>query len=77
VRHEGAGRAYAKFLVDDPDAIIVREVQGGHATVFELIVAPDDKGRVIGKGGRVANAMRTLLHVAAIKKGKRVTLVIV
>jgi predicted RNA-binding protein YlqC (UPF0109 family) len=67
----------AKSLVDDPDAVRVHEVQGAHATVFELMVAPDDKGRVIGKGGRVANAMRTVLHVAAIKKGKRVTLVIV
>lgn len=64
----------AKSLVNEPDAVIVREVHGASATIFELSVAPDDKGRVIGKGGRVANAMRTLLRVAAAKERKRVTL---
>ena len=67
----------AKALVNDPDAVVVREIEGTSATVFELSVAPDDMGRVIGKQGRVANAMRTLLRVAAVKEGKRVTLEIV
>ena len=67
----------AKSLVNDPDAVVVREIEGANSTVFELSVAPDDMGRVIGKQGRVANAMRTLLRVAAVKEGKRVTLEIV
>jgi predicted RNA-binding protein YlqC (UPF0109 family) len=67
----------AKAVVDDPSRVEVREVEGATSTIFELSVAPDDMGRVIGKGGRVANAMRTLLRVAAVKEGKRVTLEIV
>ena len=67
----------AKAIVDDQDAVIVREIEGTSATIFELSVQPDDMGRVIGKQGRVANAMRTLLRVAAVKEGKRVTLEIV
>jgi hypothetical protein len=67
----------AKALVNDPDSVVVREVEGASATIYELSVAPEDMGRVIGKQGRVANAMRTLLRVAAVKEGKRVTLEIV
>ena len=67
----------AKFLVYNPDAVVVREIEGVTATVYELSVAPEDMGRIIGKGGRVANAMRTLLRVIAAKEGKRVTLEIV
>ena len=67
----------AKALVNDPDAVVVRELEGASATIYELSVAPEDMGRVIGKQGRVANAMRTLLRVAAVKEGKRVTLEIV
>ncbi len=67
----------AKSLVDDPNAVIVHAVSGDSATILELSVAPDDMGRVIGKKGRVANAMRTLLSVAAVKEGKRVRLEIV
>jgi predicted RNA-binding protein YlqC (UPF0109 family) len=67
----------ARSLVDQPDAVVVREIEGVSATIYELSVAPDDMGRVIGKQGRVANAMRTLLRVAAVKDGKRVTLEIV
>jgi predicted RNA-binding protein YlqC (UPF0109 family) len=67
----------AKAVVDDPARVEVREIEGATSTIFELSVAPDDMGRVIGKGGRVANAMRTLLRVAAVKEGKRVTLEIV
>ena len=62
----------AKSLVNDPDAVSVREVEGGTVTVFELSVAPDDIGRVIGRGGRVVNAMVLLLNVAAAKKTKHV-----
>ena len=67
----------AKAVVNDPDSVIVREIEGSSATIFELSVTPEDMGRVIGKQGRVANAMRTLLRVAAVKEGKRVTLEIV
>ncbi len=67
----------AAALVDEPDKVRVNEVSGSHSVVLELHVAPDDVGRVIGKGGRVANAMRNLLRVAALRDGKRVNLEIV
>jgi hypothetical protein len=64
----------AKELVDDPDAVNVSQVRGQHATIIKLRVAPDDKGWVIGRRGRVANAMRTLLRVAGANQGKRRTI---
>ena len=64
----------AKSLVDEPGKVHVEEIRGSHSIVLELHVAPDDVGRVIGKGGRVANAMRSLLRVAALREGKRVSL---
>jgi predicted RNA-binding protein YlqC (UPF0109 family) len=67
----------ASSLVDDPSQVQVREIRSTSSVVIELRVARDDMGRVIGKNGRVANAMRTLLKVAAVKKGKRATLEIV
>ena len=67
----------AKSLVDDPSQVSVTEIQGTTSTILELRVAPEDMGRVIGRNGRVANAMRTLLKVVAAKQGKRVTLEIV
>ncbi len=67
----------AKALVDDPDQVRVEEIEGTNATIFELHVGGEDMGRVIGKEGRVANAMRTLLRAAAARQGRRVTLEIV
>jgi len=67
----------AKSLVDDPAGVAVSEIGGANSMILELHVAPDDMGRIIGKGGRVANAMRTLIRVLAAKEGKRVTLEIV
>jgi predicted RNA-binding protein YlqC (UPF0109 family) len=67
----------AKSLVDHPDEVQVEEITGARSVIFELHVAPSDMGRVIGKHGRVANAMRSLLHVASIKSGKRAILEIV
>ena len=68
----------ARSLVDDPASVEVTETEtGSSAIVLELRVAPDDMGRVIGKSGRVANAIRALLRVVAAKEGKRVTLEIV
>jgi hypothetical protein len=61
----------AKELVDHPDDVRVTLLRGGQATVLRLYVAPGDKGWVIGRQGRVANAMRTLLRVAASTKGNR------
>jgi predicted RNA-binding protein YlqC (UPF0109 family) len=67
----------AKALVDDPEQVLVEEIEGTSATIYELRVASEDMGRVIGKQGRVANAMRTLLRAAAARQGRRVTLEIV
>ncbi|NDJ77256.1 MAG: KH domain-containing protein [Chloroflexi bacterium] len=67
----------AKSLVDDPSQVQVTENASGSATTLELEVAQEDMGRVIGKNGRVANAMRVLVRVVAAKKGQRVTLEIV
>jgi len=67
----------AKFLVDDPSQVNVTELQGSSSVVLELSVAPEEMGRVIGRGGRVVNAMRTLLRAVGGRQGKRVTLEIV
>lgn len=67
----------ARSLVDDPSQVSVTEIEGETSVILELRVAPEDMGRVIGKGGRVANAIRTLLRVIAAKQGKRVTLEII
>jgi predicted RNA-binding protein YlqC (UPF0109 family) len=67
----------AKSLVDHPEDVQVREAGGGSRRRLELSVAKDDMGRVIGKGGKVANSIRTLLRVAAEKEGKHATLDVV
>ena len=68
----------ARSLVDQVDKVEVTQQKGpGGRIKFELRVAREDMGRVIGKGGKVANAMRILLRVAAVRQGKRVTLEIV
>lgn len=67
----------ARSLVDDPSQVHVVEVVSGASVMLELHVAPEDMGRVIGKGGRVANALRTLVRVVAVREGKRVSLDIV
>ncbi len=66
----------AKKLVDEPDQVNVQRRSTGSTIILELHVAPNDTGRVIGKGGNVANAMRTLLRVADTKS-KRVILKII
>ena len=63
-----------RSLVDDPSRVSVKESRSGDTVIFELHVAPEDAGRVIGKNGRVANSIRSLLRVAAAKEGKRVQL---
>jgi predicted RNA-binding protein YlqC (UPF0109 family) len=67
----------AKALVDSPDEVAVREIDGDQTTVIELKVAPGDLGKVIGKQGRTARAMRTLLRAAGMKLKKRFVLEIV
>jgi predicted RNA-binding protein YlqC (UPF0109 family) len=67
----------ARGLVEQPDQVRVREVQDGEATVLELSVADDDYGNVIGRGGRTASALRTIVKSAGAKRGRRVFLDIV
>ena len=56
----------AKFLVEDPSSVVVNEIEGEQTIILELRVAPEDMGRVIGKQGRIAQAIRTLVKAAAI-----------
>ena len=61
----------ARSLVDNPDAVVVTEVEGEQTSVLELKVAKEDLGKVIGKQGRTARAMRTILSAASTKETKR------
>ena len=63
----------AKALVDHPEAVHVRQIEGERAIVIEVKVAPDDIGKIIGKQGRIVNALRTVVKAAAVRTGKRVT----
>lgn len=67
----------AKSLVDSPDQVEVNEVEGEKSTIIELKVADEDMGRVIGKQGRIAKAIRTVVTAAAIKDNKRVVVEII
>jgi len=64
----------AKSIVNSPDDVVVTEETDDNGVMLKLQVAEDDKGRVIGKQGRIAEAMRTLIKVKAAKAGTRVTL---
>jgi predicted RNA-binding protein YlqC (UPF0109 family) len=64
----------AKALVDEPDQVQVNAVDGEQTTVLELRVAPNDLGKVIGKQGRTARSIRTILGAASMKLKKRYTL---
>ncbi|MDR2630183.1 MAG: KH domain-containing protein [Spirochaetaceae bacterium] len=64
----------AKSLVDDPSSVVINVVEGEKATILELRVASEDIGKVIGKHGRIAKAIRTVLQAATAKSGKRITL---
>jgi uncharacterized protein len=61
-----------RALVEDPDAVEVEEFEENGDLVYEISVADDDLGRVIGKGGRVANALRSVAKAAAVKQERRV-----
>jgi len=66
--------AIAKALVDHPEDVQVNAVEGPQAAVFELRVHPEDLGKVIGRQGRTAKAMRTILGASSVKAKKRLTL---
>jgi predicted RNA-binding protein YlqC (UPF0109 family) len=66
--------AMAKSLVDRPDEVKVSEIEGEKTTVYELRVSQGDLGKVIGKQGKTARAMRTILGAAGTKLGKRCVL---
>jgi predicted RNA-binding protein YlqC (UPF0109 family) len=67
----------ARALVDNPDQVRVSEIEGEKTSVIELSVAKDDLGKVIGKQGRTARAMRTILSAASTKARKRAVLEII
>lgn len=67
----------AQNLVDNPDDVTVTEKQTDSETVLELRVAPSDMGKVIGRQGKVAKEIRTLMRAVAMKQGKRVSIDIV
>jgi hypothetical protein len=67
----------AQALVDNPDQVMVTEVEGNQTSVLELKVAKEDLGKVIGKQGRTARAMRTILSAASAKIKKRTVLEII
>lgn len=67
----------AKALVDNPDEVSVNEIEGSQSIIIELKVASDDMGKIIGKQGRIAKAIRTVVKAAAIKENKRVVVEII
>ncbi|MCT4606368.1 MAG: KH domain-containing protein [Marinisporobacter sp.] len=70
-------KTIAKALVDNPDEVFVTEIEGRQSLIVELKVAPDDMGKVIGKQGRIAKAIRTVAKAAATKENKRVVVEII
>ena len=67
----------AKSLVDNPDQVTVSEVEDDEVVILKLKVAQDDMGKVIGKQGRIANAIRTVVKASAVKQNKRVVVEII
>ncbi|MFA6849692.1 MAG: KH domain-containing protein [Selenomonadaceae bacterium] len=67
----------AKSLVENPEQVVVEEKQDANTTVYELHVASEDMGKVIGKQGRIAKAMRTVVKAAATRENKKVTVEII
>ncbi len=61
-----------RALVDDPEQVTVSKIEGERSIIFEVRVAADDLGKVIGKGGRIANALRTLVRAAGTKERKSI-----
>lgn len=60
----------SRYLVDDPDGVRIEALEGQRAMILQIYVAPDDMGKIIGRNGRVAKALRTLIGAAAVRDGK-------
>jgi len=67
----------AKSLVDNPDLVAVKEVEGEQSIILKLTVAPEDMGKIIGKQGRIAKAIRTVVKAVAVTQNKRVIVEII
>ncbi|WP_110953089.1 KH domain-containing protein [Anaerosinus massiliensis] len=67
----------AKALVQNPEQVVVKEIESNNVTICELHVAPDDMGKVIGKQGRIAKALRTVVKAASTRENKKVTVEII
>ncbi|MFN3698649.1 MAG: KH domain-containing protein [Dictyoglomus sp.] len=63
-----------KAIVQKPEEVEVREVEGTKSVILEVKVAPEDRGRVIGKQGQTVKALQTIIRVAGLKKGKKVVI---
>ena len=74
---EGMIRYIVSFLVDNPDEISINEIKGEEENIIELRVAQGDIGKVIGKNGRIAKSLRTLLSASSAKEGKNTVLEII
>jgi predicted RNA-binding protein YlqC (UPF0109 family) len=70
-------RVIAQALVDNPEQVEVKEIEGSQSVIIELKVSSDDMGKVIGKQGRIAKALRTVVKAAATKENKRVVVEII
>lgn len=70
-------KVIAQALVDYPELVEVKEVEGSQSIIIELKVSPDDMGKVIGKQGRIAKALRTVVKAAATRENKRVVVEII
>ena len=66
-----------KSIVDDPDQVVVSAVTGERTVIYEVKVGPEDAGKIIGKEGRIANALRTVVKAAAMKEGQKVSVEII
>ncbi len=66
-----------KSLVDHPEDVNINVVDGSRSVIFEVKVSPEDVGKIIGREGRIAKAIRTVIKAAAIKEGKRATVEII
>ena len=67
----------SEALVDYPEEVSIKEIEGGHTCVLELKVAKEDLGKIIGRGGRTAQSLRTILNAASAKVKKRTVLEII
>jgi len=76
MNHKDLVEYMVKSLVDNPENVEIREIEGEKSTILELKVTKEDIGKVIGKHGRIARAIRTIINASATKSGKRVVLVI-